>query len=136
MKSSTIIELKENIYIKSFSNLFNQNSKILNHEISKDEIKQKSKLVLFDIKLVPFNAETNTRDNFHDKNVFITSKNQRDLFYDILMEWLKNHKLENWNFGESLGDKIRCLVTIKENTTNFIQFTKLFQEQLVIVNSK
>jgi hypothetical protein len=97
------MELKENVYIKSFSNLFDENSSILKHEISPEvyrvlrvlviiflnyfatilgifffkEIKQKTKFVFFDLKLVPFNADTNTRDNFQDKNAFISSKNQR-----------------------------------------------------------
>ena len=63
----------------------------------------------------------------------VISKNQRDAFYDIFWQWEKNHKLENWNFTESLGEKIRLLVSLKENMTHFLQFIKLFQEQLVLI---
>jgi codanin-1 len=133
LKSSTIVELKQNIYVQSLSHLFNSDSQILNHELIKEEIKQKSKFVFFELKVVPFNAETNTRDNFQDKNLFISAKNQRDLFYDILWHWEKNHKLENWNFADECGDKIRALISIKDNMTNFLQFVKLFQEQLVLI---
>ena len=52
---------------------------------------------------------------------------------DVLWNWEKNHKLENWNFSVECGEKIRILVSFNENLTNFYQFVKLFQEQLVLV---
>lgn len=131
LKSSTLLELKENIYIKSFSNLFDQDSVVMSHEINKEEIKSKqSRFIFFESKQAPFYAESNS---FHDKNMSIASKNQRDAFYDIFWQWEKNHKLENWNFAECLGDKIRLLVSLKENMTHFMQFIKLFQEQLILI---
>ena len=90
--------------------------------------------MLFELKLVPFNAEVNSRDNFQDKNIFNSIKNQRDAFYDILWNWEKNHKNEYWNFAEQYGEKIRNLVTFRDNMTILFQFVKLFQEQLVLVS--
>ncbi len=100
-------------------------------DFTSKEIKSKQRFIFFESKQAPFYAHDTT--NFHDKNMSITSKNQRDAFYDIFWQWEKNHKLENWNFAEFLGDKIRLLVSLKENMTHFIQFVKLFQEQLVLI---
>ena len=58
---------------------------------------------------------------------------KRDAFYDILWQWEKNHKYENWNFAENFAEKIKNLVSFKDNMTNFLKFVKLFQEQLVLV---
>ncbi|CAF0715052.1 unnamed protein product [Brachionus calyciflorus] len=133
LKNSTLTELKENIYMKSFSEYFQNFSLIVNNELSKEEIKQKSKLVFFDLKVIPFNADTNTRCNFQDKQAFLSSKNQRDAFYDILWNWEKNHSLENWNFSDYYGDKIRNLVSCRDNLSNFFEFVKLFLAQLVLM---
>jgi hypothetical protein len=58
---------------------------------------------------------------------------KRDAFYDMLWQWEKNHKFENWSFAEQFTEKIKTLVSFKDNMTNFLQFVKLFQEQLVLV---
>jgi len=51
----------------------------------------------------------------------------------MLWQWEKNHKFENWSFAEQFTEKIKTLVSFKDNMTNFLQFVKLFQEQLVLV---
>jgi hypothetical protein len=58
---------------------------------------------------------------------------ESDSFYDILWQWEKNHTLENWNFKEQYGEKIKNLVYCRDNMTYFLQFVKLFQEQLILV---
>jgi hypothetical protein len=104
LKSSTLLELKENIYVKSFSDLFDQESMLARHELNKEELKAKhARSIFFESKQAPFYAESSS---FHDKAMSIASKNQRDAFYDIFWQWEKNHKLENWNFAECLGDKV------------------------------
>jgi hypothetical protein len=148
------VELKENIYVKTFPDLFNQNSAILaNQELSKEvllfqiinkanntfvliiliskEIKSKSRFMFRELKQVPFNAEMSNRENHHDKSLLISSKNQRDVFYEIFWHWEVYHKEENWNFAEQLADKIKNLVSFNDN---FLQFIKLFQQQLILVN--
>jgi len=115
--------------------------------------------VFFELKQAPFYND-NSNKSFHEKNFsfknqrflsfflcllavltltliyFIFKSFGRDLFYDVLWNWEKNHKLENWNFSVECGEKIRILVSFNENLTNFYQFVKLFQEQLVLVNNK
>ncbi len=89
--------------------------------------------MFFELKQAPFYND-NSNKNFNEKNS--SFKNQRDSFYDILWNWEKNHKLENWNFNVEYGERIRHLVSFNENLTNFYQFVKLFQEQLVLVYIK
>jgi hypothetical protein len=62
------------------------------------------------------------------KNPFL-----RDAFYDILFDWEKNHKSENWNFAEIHGQQIKDLVNSESNSANCLCFVKLFQEQLILV---
>ncbi len=57
----------------------------------------------------------------------------RDTFYDILTDWEKNHKQENWNFGEIHGQRIKELVSNDVFGTNCLCFVKLFQEQFILV---
>jgi hypothetical protein len=73
------MELKQNVYIKTFVEVFQKDSFILNHELCKDELKTKSRLMFFELKQVPFHADTHVRDNFPGKTdaLFYAFKNQR-----------------------------------------------------------
>ena len=95
--------------------------------------------IIFKIRMLLFHLKTKGYFYSHEvhnfnylrKSSFL--KFRRDAFYDMLWQWEKNHKLENWNFAEHFSEKIKNLVSCKENMTNFLQFIKLFQEQLVLV---
>jgi hypothetical protein len=55
------------------------------------------------------------------------------MFYDILADWEKNHKQENWNFAEAHAHRIRELISSQNNSLNCLCFVKLFQEQFILV---
>ena len=50
-----------------------------------------------------------------------------------MTDWEKNHKLENWNFAEAHGHKIKELVSHEFYGTNCLCFVKLFQEQFILM---
>ena len=97
LKSPAILELQQNIYVKTFSNLFKEDSEILNHCLSTEvifwrffkifyknicflkELKSKSRLVFFELKQVPFYADIHVRENFpiYSDTLFVAFKSQR-----------------------------------------------------------
>ena len=121
------------------------------------EIKQKSKLVFFELKLVPFNADANAAMRGggcgggigagEDASTAaatatattttttpnVATKNQRDAFYDMLWQWERHHKQEGWSFGETYGERIRAMIGQHASAASLYQFVKLFQEQLVLM---
>lgn len=93
--------------------------------------------MFFELKQVPFYADIHVRENFpiYSDTLFLAFKNQRDTFYDILTDWEKNHKQENWSFHETHGQKIKELVSSEIFGTNCLCFVKLFQEQFILVRT-
>ena len=79
LKSSTIIELQRNVYVKTFADLFPPDSMIINHSITKEELKTKSRMVFIELKQVPYSADVNARENFpmNSDTLFIAFKGQR-----------------------------------------------------------
>jgi hypothetical protein len=101
----------------------------------KKELKSKSRIDFLELPQVRYNADIHVRENFPTNSdaLFNASKIQRDTFYDILTDWKKNHKQENWSFHEVHGQRIKELVSGGIYGTNCLWFVKLFQEQFILV---
>ncbi len=180
LKGSVVLELQQNIYVKTFSYLFPQNSCILNHCLSAEvsipwESNKRQRWFLLFQKLICQNkgieieietwvvrtqtgpvlcryscerklsnalgslvrriqsAKVRSRLEKIKLPCFLNGFHLRDVFYDILFDWEKNHKSENWNFVEVHGQQIKDLVSFEPNSANCLCFVKLFQEQLILV---
>lgn len=79
---------------------------------------------------VCFNSDTDNRENFPSEASFHAFRKQRDLFYEILMTWEQNHMGAAWHFG-MLVSKIRSLMTIRTDASNYRHLAKLFKAQLL-----
>ncbi|XP_044260960.1 codanin-1 [Tribolium madens] len=78
-----------------------------------------------------FNSDTDNRQNFPNDLSFHAFKKQRDLFYDILRVWEQHHLASGFNYVVSLGGKIQTLLSLSNEPTNFIHFSRLFKAQLL-----
>ncbi len=58
----------------------------------------------------------------------------RDQFYELLRDWEENHLTSGWSLQESLGDRIRSLVSTKIDFANHVHFSRLFLSQLIQVS--
>ncbi|XP_011869063.1 PREDICTED: codanin-1 [Vollenhovia emeryi] len=81
---------------------------------------------------VSFQIDTDNRENFSSVIAFHTFKKQRDVFYDILRIWEENHLVPGWVFQIALGGKIRNMLTLHNDCTNYYHIAKLFKSQLLI----
>ncbi|CAG9831361.1 unnamed protein product [Diabrotica balteata] len=80
---------------------------------------------------VGYNLDTDSKDNFPNDVSFLSFRKQRDLFYDILRIWEKNHHVAGWNFQIGVGGKIKTLLGLQADPTNFMHFCRLFKAQLL-----
>ncbi|XP_056639601.1 codanin-1 [Diorhabda sublineata] len=80
---------------------------------------------------VCYNLDTDTKSNFPSEMSFLAFRKQRDLFYEILRIWEKNRLLGGWSFQVGLGGKIRSLMCLHNDPTNFMHLAKLFKAQLI-----
>ncbi|XP_050501574.1 codanin-1 isoform X2 [Diabrotica virgifera virgifera] len=80
---------------------------------------------------VGYNLDTDSKDNFPNDVSFLSFRKQRDLFYDILRIWEKNHIVAGWNFQIGVGGKIKTLLGLQADPTNFMHFCRLFKAQLL-----
>lgn len=80
---------------------------------------------------VCFMSDTDNRENFATDASFHAFRKQRDLFYEILRIWERNHYLPEWNFGMALSGKIRSLLHLYNDPVNYRHFTRLFKMQLL-----
>lgn len=80
---------------------------------------------------VCFNLDTDNRDNFPNDSVFHAFRKQRDLFYDILRVWEKQHLVTGWDFSVGLGGKIKGLFSLQNDPVTFVHFSRLFKAQLL-----
>lgn len=80
---------------------------------------------------VCFKLDTDNRDNFPSDLTFHSFRKQRDLFYEILRIWELNHLQSGWSFSVGLGGKIKSLINLHRDPTNFVHFCRLFKEQLL-----
>lgn len=78
-----------------------------------------------------FNSDTDNRQNFPNDLSFHAFKKQRDLFYDILRIWEQHHLAPGFSYIISLGGKIKTLLSLSNEPTNFIHFSRLFKAQLL-----
>ncbi|XP_025073488.1 codanin-1 isoform X2 [Pogonomyrmex barbatus] len=81
---------------------------------------------------VSFQIDTDNRENFSSAIAFHTFKKQRDAFYDILRIWEENHLVPGWVFQIALGGKIRNMLTMHNDCTNYYHIARLFKSQLLI----
>ncbi|TGZ37582.1 Codanin-1, partial [Temnothorax longispinosus] len=81
---------------------------------------------------VSFQIDTDNRENFSSAIAFHTFKKQRDAFYDILRIWEENHLVQGWVFQIALGGKIRNMLTLHNDCTNYYHIARLFKSQLLI----
>ncbi|XP_012525392.1 codanin-1-like isoform X2 [Monomorium pharaonis] len=80
---------------------------------------------------VSFQIDTDNRENFSSAMAFHTFKKQRDAFYDILRIWEVNHLVPGWVFQIALGGKIRNMLTLHNDCTNYYHIARLFKSQLL-----
>lgn len=81
---------------------------------------------------VCFQIDTDNRENFTSAAAFQTFRKQRDAFYDILKIWEENHSVSGWVFQIALGGKIRGMLTMHNDSTNYYHIARLFKSQLLI----
>ncbi|XP_032667198.1 codanin-1 isoform X1 [Odontomachus brunneus] len=81
---------------------------------------------------VCFQIDTDNRENFSSSIAFQTFRKQRDVFYDILRIWEENHLVSGWVFQIALGSKIRSMLTLHNDSTNYYHIARLFKSQLLI----
>lgn len=81
---------------------------------------------------VCFQIDTDNRENFSSAVAFHTFRKQRDAFYDILRIWEENHLVPGWVFQIALGGKIRTMLTLHNDSTNYYHIARLFKSQLLI----
>ncbi|KYN15903.1 Codanin-1, partial [Trachymyrmex cornetzi] len=81
---------------------------------------------------VSFQIDTDNRENFSSAISFHTFKKQRDAFYDILRIWEENHLVPGWVFQIALGGKIRSMLAMHNDCTNYYHIARLFKSQLLI----
>ncbi|CAG9858165.1 unnamed protein product [Phyllotreta striolata] len=80
---------------------------------------------------VRFDLEVDTRSNFITDDSFLAFKKQRDLFYEILRSWEKEHLLPEWRFQVQLGAKIRSLLYMQNEVCDTVHFARLFKLHLL-----
>lgn len=85
---------------------------------------------------VCFISDTDNRENFPNDPSFHAFRKQRDLFYEILRIWEKNRLQADWNFAVALGGKIRALLSLHNNSVNFVHLARLFKAQLLTTCGK
>lgn len=80
---------------------------------------------------VCFISDTDNRENFPNDQAFGAFRKQRDLFYEILRIWEKNHLTSDWSFSMALGGKIRALLALHHEGVNYMHLARLFKNQLL-----
>ncbi|XP_058792806.1 codanin-1 [Phymastichus coffea] len=81
---------------------------------------------------VCFQIDTDNFENFPSHKAFTDFKRQRDAFYEILKNWEDNHLNPKWDFGRNLDGKIKSMLMMHEDVTNFVHLTRLFKSQMLI----
>ncbi|KAG1649404.1 Codanin-1 [Nymphon striatum] len=56
---------------------------------------------------VSFQVDTDNKSNFATNVAFQTFRKQRDMFYEIIRDWERNHLTCGWSMTENLGSKIK-----------------------------
>ncbi|CAL4059416.1 unnamed protein product, partial [Meganyctiphanes norvegica] len=82
---------------------------------------------------VSFQTDTDNRNNFPCDSAFHTFRKQRDSFYEVIRAWEENHLAPGWSFTQTLGSRIRALLTLRPGPINYTHFARLFQSQLLVM---
>ncbi|KAK7084373.1 Codanin-1 C-terminus [Halocaridina rubra] len=80
---------------------------------------------------VSFQSDTDNRNNFTGDQAFHIFRKQRDIFYEIIRMWEENHLTPGWSYSQALGPRIRYMLLLRADPTNFVHFARLFQSQLL-----
>ncbi|GAB1604544.1 Hypothetical predicted protein [Argonauta hians] len=82
---------------------------------------------------VPFQAETDNRNNFPTPKTFSAFRAQRDHFYELIREWKDNHEKPQWSLKAMLYKKIHLVLSPDSELANYWHLAKLFVSQLIIM---
>lgn len=125
---TTLILLSNNNRLRTFSIQFSEQLKKMSEIKSDGILKLTNDLQQTN---VCFNLDTDNRDNFPSDVTFNSFRKQRDVFYEVLRIWEINHLQPGWNFSVGLGGKIKSLLNLQSDPTNFVHFCRLFKDQLL-----
>ncbi|XP_066940711.1 codanin-1 isoform X1 [Macrobrachium rosenbergii] len=126
---TTITLLSENPRIQCFcTDLEKQLMKFLENPPPEPLLSQQPKSPIGG---VSFQSDTDNRQNFSCDQAFHVFRKQRDSFYEIIRIWEENHLTPGWSFSQSLGPRIRHLLAMRVDPTNYAHFARLFQLQLL-----
>lgn len=81
---------------------------------------------------VCFQTDTDNRENFPSSIAFQCFRKQRDMFYEILKIWEDNHLVPGWTFQIALSGKIKTMLMVHSDVSNFTHFARLFKSQMLI----
>lgn len=131
LDKATLKLLAENKNIKTFSPNLHEQLALLHSR--REDCRGITENHLFDEMNVNvcFISDTDNRENFPSDQSFHAFRRQRDLFYEILRIWEKNHLLSGWNFNTALSGKIRSLLSLHDCAVNFMHLARLFKGQLL-----
>ncbi|XP_037928779.1 protein disks lost [Teleopsis dalmanni] len=82
-------------------------------------------------KLVHYQANKDSRQNFSSNDDFGAFKSQRDLFCKILKIWEENHLKPTWNLSTGISHSVHEIFRLSESVVNIMHFAKLFVDQLL-----
>ncbi|KAG1665272.1 Codanin-1 [Nymphon striatum] len=82
---------------------------------------------------VSFQVDTDNKSNFATNVAFQTFRKQRDMFYEIIRDWERNHLTCGWSMTENLGSKIKKAVNLGKDPICFSHFARLFVAQLLLM---
>ncbi|XP_068236414.1 codanin-1 isoform X2 [Palaemon carinicauda] len=126
---TTITLLSENPRIQSFcTDLQRQLVKFLENPPPEPLLSQQPKSPIGG---VSFQSDTDNRQNFSCDQAFHVFRKQRDSFYEIIRIWEENHLTPGWSFNQTLGSRVRHLLSMRADPTNYAHFARLFQLQLL-----
>ncbi|XP_076065179.1 codanin-1 like protein dlt [Oratosquilla oratoria] len=80
---------------------------------------------------VSFQSETDNKNNFPSAAHFHIFRKQRDSLYEIIRLWETRHMNPGWSFQQTLGPRVRHILSLSSEPTNYIHFSRLFIAQLI-----
>ncbi|XP_014772994.2 codanin-1 isoform X1 [Octopus bimaculoides] len=103
------------------------------HETDCSSLQMSPVLLHCSIGGVPFQAETDNRNNFPSPKAFSTFRAQRDHFYELIREWKDNHEKPQWSLTSMLNKKMHLVLSPDSELANYWHLAKLFVSQLIIM---
>ncbi|XP_049792944.1 codanin-1 [Schistocerca nitens] len=80
---------------------------------------------------VTYRPDEDSRGNFPTDQAFYAFRKQRDAFYEMWQVWEAEHNQRNWSFSVALGARIRSLLALHRDPSNYIHLARLFRSQLL-----